>query len=528
MSTDTTCICAHCGETGPADALQCAACGDDPKLRGRYTLERIVGHGAVGTTYRARDGLRGEVVAVKEMPLRPTTPAEQITRMEREARVLGELRHAQIPDLVDHFAHGAGKHRAFYVVQQFVDGQTLDDEIKRKRYTEDEVLAVLDEICVVLDYLHALAPPVVHRDLKPKNLIRRPDGTLALIDFGAVRDVVADPALGGSTVAGTYGYMAPEGFRGASSPQSDLYAVGAIAVRMLSRRDLIDLVGVDHRLDYEGAVHASPPTRELLARLLAQDPEDRPESAREVRRLIARIRDGEPLRATPEPARAPVLDLPPVPARPTELDPATRKRMGAREKKWVILLGLIGGFWGVHNIYLQRYVRFFLSFIFAWTFIPLIVSLITVARVAFMSPRDFDLKYNPELMEYARGDTFAVAEQIRALHELVETGALTEDEFQQQKAILLQQRAPNTFARLGTDALRSVFDHFEARHDISADLADAFKHSRRRVESFSFSLGTPGYRRDRSKRGKHGKRDRIDQLSRDAGHYRSGPHRDRE
>ena len=502
-------ICAACGANTPLDLGTCATCAQNPDLRGRYTLETIVGHGAVGTTYRARDGLRGETVAVKEMPLRPTTPADQVTRIEREARVLGELHHDRIPAHIEHFAHGQGKHRAFYLVQQFIDGPTLADEIKRKRYTEDEVLAVLDEICTILDYLHRLAPPVVHRDLKPKNLIRRPDGALVLIDFGAVRDVVADPAAGGSTVAGTYGYMAPEQFRGEATPQSDLYSLGAIAVQMLSRRDLVDLAGVDHRLDWEKVVHASDPTRALLRRLLAPDPTERPATARAVREAIARIRSGE---ATDAPAprvtrrssqtstytsthRTPSTDRyrpPPMPQpddgpriapQPVFVSEALRRRMGAREKKWAILLALLTGFWGGHNLYLQRYLRFGASLLFCWTWIPLIFSLVDAVRIFAMTPHAFDEKFNPELMEYARGDTLAVAEQIKALHQLVDQGALTEEEFQDQKAILLQQRAPNTFSRLSRDALEMVFDHFGDRHDLPAELADQLKKSRHHLES---------------------------------------------
>ena len=114
----------------------------------------------------------------------------------------------------------------------------------------------------------------------------------------AVRDVVQDPTTGGSTVAGTYGYMAPEQFKGDATPRSDLYAVGAIAVELLSRQSLIDLVGVDHQLDWKKALaHASEPTKALIGRLLSASPEMRPASAKRVRAEIARIRAGDAPRA---------------------------------------------------------------------------------------------------------------------------------------------------------------------------------------------------------------------------------------
>lgn len=484
-------ICAACGETiGPAD--RCSFCDSDPRLEGRYTLHSIVGHGAVGTTYRATDGVSGETVAIKEMPLRPTTPRDQVDRIEREARVLGQLRHDRIPTHHAHFTAGTGKHRAFHLVQEFVDGETLANEIKGRRYTEDEVLAVLDEVLEVLEYLHALAPPVIHRDLKPKNLMRRArDGKLVLIDFGAVRDVVQDPTTGGSTVAGTYGYMAPEQFKGEASPRSDLYAVGAMAVEMLSRRSLIDLVGVDHQLDWKKAVHASDATKKLIGRLLNASPQMRPGSAKAVRAEIARIRTGEKsvpadraVRSYRSPAMPAANRTAGVPVKPVDVDDALRSRMGARKRQVAMFLAFIGGFWGLHHWYLGRYVWGFLSFVLGFTFIPFAVSLVQGIMMARMSDLEFDQKYNPALVELARGDTIGVAEQIRELHQLVKHGALSQAEFQAEKARLLGERAPNTLASLGTDLISTVFEQVEGHmNDLPAEVADQLGRHRRRLES---------------------------------------------
>src|SRR5690606_3127387 len=171
------------------------------------------------------------------------------------------------------------------------------------RYTSAEVLDVVDELLGVLAYLHALAPPIIHRDLKPANVLRRTvDGRLVLVDFGAVRDAMQDLELGGSTITGTFGYMAPEQFRGDAVPATDLYGVGALAVCLLTRREPHTLLGPSGRLEWEAHTRVDPVLATLLHRLLEPDPRRRPADAVQVRRWIGSVR-----RAPPH------LPLPPIP-----------------------------------------------------------------------------------------------------------------------------------------------------------------------------------------------------------------------
>src|SRR4029078_10932665 len=94
------------------------------------------------------------------------------------------------------------------------------------------VRRLLRSAASALEYLHGRAPPIVHRDIKPSNVIMRSDGSFAFIDFGSVRDRMKPE--GGSTVVGTFGYMAPEQFQGRAMPTSDIYALGATALAMLT------------------------------------------------------------------------------------------------------------------------------------------------------------------------------------------------------------------------------------------------------------------------------------------------------
>jgi serine/threonine protein kinase len=307
--------CAACGAHLPDDAgAPCSTCGGDPVLQGRFVLLDPIGSGAHGTTWRATDAATGAIVAVKELPLRLGAPDKVVALFRREAEVLRQLDHPAIPTWIDAFEAGQGRQRALWIAMDFVDGHTLADELDRRRYSEDEVLDILQELCEILDYLHGRQPPVVHRDLKLGNVIRRPSGRLAIVDFGSVRDAVRCADLGGSTVAGTFGYMAPEQFAGDAEPRSDLYAIGAIGAHLLTRRAPHTLQRPGKPMDFEPHVALSPAAARLLRGLVALDPQDRPASAEAVAARIQAIRAGE----DPEvavPAVQPTPAVPPTPAK---------------------------------------------------------------------------------------------------------------------------------------------------------------------------------------------------------------------
>jgi len=276
-------ICIHCHHTGPPSS-ECPGCGADPLLEGHYRLEAELGSGAAGTLYRAIDTQTGDPVAIKERHPAGRLSAEDASLFDREVKVLRELRHPRIPRYHDAFASGTGRARRHYLVQELVDGRSLDAELAERRLSEAEVLEIIAELAAILHYLHGLAPPVVHRDLKPGNVMRRVDGQLVLVDFGAVRAELPG-TFGGQTVAGTFGYMAPEQFMGEACPKSDVYALGALAVALLSRRDpgeLRDRLGV---FSWAGAISVSDQTQGLLRLMLDEEPSGRPTAAEVIEQL---------------------------------------------------------------------------------------------------------------------------------------------------------------------------------------------------------------------------------------------------
>ena len=268
-------ICVSCDASLEDTPATCPTCGSDPRLDGRYRLERRIGRGANGTVYQAIDQETGAAIAVKELPLRHDLDPKQQELFRREAAILQQLSHPAIPRALGQVIAGRGKARALYLLQALVPGRTLSAEMDAHRYTEAEVIAIVIEVVEILRYLHGLSPPVIHRDIKPSNLMRRPDRRLVLIDFGTVRDAIRDPALGGSTVAGTFGYMAPEQFSGEAGPATDYYGLGVTALALLARRDPATLFDRTGQLNWSDAIQASAKMRRLLSGLLEPDPDRR-------------------------------------------------------------------------------------------------------------------------------------------------------------------------------------------------------------------------------------------------------------
>ena len=444
-------ICAACGET--VHVSPCPKCAGDPLLDGRYRLLSVVGRGGVGITYRAEVVADGTAVAIKEMAFR-ATDADDIRRLiEREARVLRQLNHPAIPKYIDDFIGGKGRNRAFYLVQAFIEGQDLTAESASHRYTVAEVLDVIDELCDVLGYLHQLSPPVIHRDVKPQNVMRRPDGSLVLLDFGAVRDAISDPRMGGNTIAGTFGYMAPEQFTGHATAATDLYGVGVLALVMLARRSPDEMMEM-HTLVWRPHVQVHPAVEALLGWLLEADPKQRASNAAAVQRRLAEVRDVLSGKVQPEemqsqrlPAPRAMVNQPTRPSLPTSLPMAApglqmslTDGARARTKKMTFLLALIAGGVGGPWWYLGHKVLGVVSLMLAWTFVPWFVSVVKALHVYQMPDAEFDRRYNANalaLLGSARFQRLSVAEEIERLHALVDSGALTGEQFERQKALLL-------------------------------------------------------------------------------------------
>src|SRR6267142_3113801 len=277
-----TCVLCNAALSG----RRCESCGA-PSLAGPFLILRALGGSGGRRTFLAR-APDGRQVVVKELSFANAPDAQALEAFAREARTLRELRHPRVPVYVDAFREEEGARTRLYLAYRYLDGVSLFQELEERRYTEDEVLDLVEEVLEILRYLHGLQPPIVHRDLKPSNLIRRNDGKIALIDFGVARDL--DRTLQDATMVGTVGYMPPEQLAGQVDVTCDLYALGATALHLLVRRAPWEFMdGPELRLP---PLKTAPTARALLRRMVAPRRSQRFASAREALAALRRLREG--------------------------------------------------------------------------------------------------------------------------------------------------------------------------------------------------------------------------------------------
>src|SRR6266699_5433629 len=198
--------CVSCGAANSLAAETCFACGlslkitaplaletrhnDKRLLLGRYHILTQVGKGGFSAVYKAEDRrLNNQHVAIKAVTLSGLKPHEIIEATEafnREMQLLSDLKHPNLPRIYNHFADK----ECWYLVMDFIEGTTLEKHLETmpdERLPVGEVLELGLLLCSVLEYLHSRQPPIIFRDLKPANIMLKPDGRIVLIDFGIAR-----------------------------------------------------------------------------------------------------------------------------------------------------------------------------------------------------------------------------------------------------------------------------------------------------------------------------------------------------
>jgi serine/threonine protein kinase len=224
----------------------------------RYQLSRLLGEAPGRQTWLATDQTAAtpEPVVVKLLAFGDTMQWVDLKLFEREAQVLQQLRHAYMPRYRDSFTLEDRLHW-FGLVQDYIPGQSLKQCLDQgQHFSEKQILNIATNILHLLTYLHRLSPPVLHRDIKPSNLILGEDGYVYLIDFGAVQDRAAIEGAS-FTVVGSYGYTPMEQFGGRAVPASDLYALGATLIHLLTGVAPADLPQEDLRIQFADYVSVS-------------------------------------------------------------------------------------------------------------------------------------------------------------------------------------------------------------------------------------------------------------------------------
>jgi hypothetical protein len=282
----------------------------------RYEVQQRLGHGGMATVYRAHDRKLDREVAIKLLADNFAGDEELRRRFSREARLAAKLDH---PNVVQVFDVGEDDDRP-YIVMEHVEGGTVGDRLERRRraLATNEALELLCQLCDGLGHAHARK--LVHRDIKPQNLlVRESDGCLKITDFGIARAAEETTRLTSpGKVIGTDRYMAPEQLSdGKITPATDVYACGIVADEMLPQT-------------------RSPELREIVGRCLREDPDDRFGDARALGEALDAVEGngavGAVRRIKSQGARTRLL--PPTGARtaswpaPTASPPRERRRRG--------------------------------------------------------------------------------------------------------------------------------------------------------------------------------------------------------
>jgi tetratricopeptide (TPR) repeat protein len=223
-------------------------------LKGRYRLERVLGRGGMASVWRANDTVLDRAVAVKVLADTIASDPEFQTRFRREARVLASLRH---PNLLSVYDYAEGDERP-YLVMEYVPGGTLAQRIASGAPIDCRGLA--QELLAAVAHIHGAG--IVHRDIKPQNILLGPDGSAKLIDFGIALPSDATALTQTGNLLGTARYLAPELMNGGTATErSDLYSCGIVL------RECLETGSMDSRL------------RQRVEWLCAEDPRARPPSA---------------------------------------------------------------------------------------------------------------------------------------------------------------------------------------------------------------------------------------------------------
>jgi eukaryotic-like serine/threonine-protein kinase len=200
-------------------------------LNNRYRIDEILAEGGMGAVYRAFDEILTIPVAVKENFF---TTEDHIRQFRREATILADLRHHNLPRVTDHFSLGG---QGQYLVMDFIEGEDLLHAMKQETpLPEEEVARIGAAVCDALSYLHTRQPSIIHRDIKPGNIKVTPSGAVYLVDFGLAKISHSGQNTTTGARALTPGYAPPEQYGEGTEPRSDIYSLGATLYAVLTGR----------------------------------------------------------------------------------------------------------------------------------------------------------------------------------------------------------------------------------------------------------------------------------------------------
>lgn len=204
-------------------------------IDGKYEILKEIGRGGMSIVYLAMDKRLNKQWAVKEIRKKGSGKNEEIVvnSLLAEANMMKKLDHPSLPRIVDIIDNGV----TIYVVMDYIEGESLDKILNEYgAQPEEMVVNWAKQLCDALSYLHSQKPPIIYRDMKPANVMLKPEGNIKIIDFGIAREY-KEQNLADTTVLGTKGYAPPEQYSGQTDPRSDIFALGMTMHHLLTGVD---------------------------------------------------------------------------------------------------------------------------------------------------------------------------------------------------------------------------------------------------------------------------------------------------
>jgi serine/threonine-protein kinase len=264
------------------------------EIAGRYRLESRLGYGGMSTVHLALDVRLERRVAVKLLAEHLADEAAFVNRFQREAQAAARLVH---PNIVQVFDSGRDERTGqYFIVMEYIEGASCAEVLRDQGWVDvDEGLSIIEQACEGLHYAHRHG--VVHRDVKPGNLLRSREGEVKLADFGIAKATEQSSITQVGSVLGTAAYLAPEQARGEEAgPKADIYALGVVAYQLMSGRlpyDATSLTELALKQQQEApptldtlVAAVGPELADAIAIALALDPRERYDTAREMRRAL--------------------------------------------------------------------------------------------------------------------------------------------------------------------------------------------------------------------------------------------------
>ena len=254
----------------------------------KYKILYEVGHGGMSRVYLAINEAAGKEWAVKEVLKKGRQDGESVKQDPvTETNILKKLSSPHLPQIIDVIE----KDDSYLIVMDYIEGVTLKKKLdsEGKQAHEDVVFWAI-QLCDVLEYLHGQDPPIIYRDMKPGNIMLKPDGTIVLIDFGIAREYKEEAAEDTRTL-GTKGYAAPEqyGGMGQTDERTDIYNLGATMYHLVTGRDPTK-PPYEMRPIRQWDPAYSTGLEKIIVRCTLNDPDKRYQSASELRYALENYR----------------------------------------------------------------------------------------------------------------------------------------------------------------------------------------------------------------------------------------------